>query len=139
MWPNPQFPVDLVTFTEEILNGKFNFLGSELLSRAVNFYRELLNLAELGQSNDPYKSLPPAEIDSWEQHVRNVISILEALYLNPSNAGLDKNELYNLNSGIPLRKVVEDLVNIWGNQKVQEEQFAEKRIFSQNILFHQPV
>ena len=139
MWPNPQFPVDLVTFTEEILNGKFNFLGSELLSRAVNFYRELLNLAELGQSNDPYKSLPPAEIDSWEQHVRNVISILEALYLNPSNAELDKNELYNLNSGIPLRKVVEDLLNIWDNQKVQEEEFAEKRIFSQNILFHQPV
>ena len=98
-----------------------------------------MNLAGLGQSNDPYKSLPPAEIDSSEQHVRNVISILEALYLNPSNAGLDKNELYNLNSGIPLRKVVEDLLNIWDNQKVQEEEFAEKRIFSQNILFHQPV
>ena len=26
MWPNPQFPVDLATFTEEILNGKLNFL-----------------------------------------------------------------------------------------------------------------
>ena len=26
MWPNPQFPEDLVTFTEEILNGKFHFL-----------------------------------------------------------------------------------------------------------------
>ena len=25
MWPNPQFPVDLVTFTEEILNGKLHF------------------------------------------------------------------------------------------------------------------
>ena len=22
MWPNPQFPADLVTFTEDILNGK---------------------------------------------------------------------------------------------------------------------
>ena len=29
MWPNPQFPVDLVTSTEEILNGKLHFLGSE--------------------------------------------------------------------------------------------------------------
>ena len=28
MWPNPQFPVDLVTFTEEILNGKLHFLRS---------------------------------------------------------------------------------------------------------------
>ena len=25
MWPNPQFPEDLVTFTEEILDGKLNF------------------------------------------------------------------------------------------------------------------
>ena len=28
MWPNLQEAVDLVTFTEEILNGKFNFLWS---------------------------------------------------------------------------------------------------------------
>ena len=28
MWPNPQFPADLVTFTEEILNGKVHFLRS---------------------------------------------------------------------------------------------------------------
>ena len=26
MWPNPQFPRDLVTFTEEILSGKFHFI-----------------------------------------------------------------------------------------------------------------
>ena len=26
MWPNPQFPADLVTFTEEILNGKLVLL-----------------------------------------------------------------------------------------------------------------
>ena len=28
MWPNPQFPPDLVTFTEEMLNGKLHFLCS---------------------------------------------------------------------------------------------------------------
>ena len=28
MWPNPQEPGDLVTFTEEILNGKLHFLCS---------------------------------------------------------------------------------------------------------------
>ena len=27
MRPNPQFPVDLVTFIEEILNGKFHIFG----------------------------------------------------------------------------------------------------------------
>ena len=29
MGPNPQFPANLVTFTEEILNGKLHFLCSE--------------------------------------------------------------------------------------------------------------
>ena len=29
MWPNPQFPADLVTFTKEILNGKLHFFCSE--------------------------------------------------------------------------------------------------------------
>ena len=29
MWPNQQETADLVTFTEEILNGKLNFLCSE--------------------------------------------------------------------------------------------------------------
>ena len=28
MWPKPQIPADLVTFTEEILNGKLQFLCS---------------------------------------------------------------------------------------------------------------
>ena len=28
MWPNPQFPADLVTFTEETRKGKLDFLCS---------------------------------------------------------------------------------------------------------------
>ena len=30
MWPNPQEAADLVTFTEEILNGKLHFLFFEV-------------------------------------------------------------------------------------------------------------
>ena len=30
MWPNLQSPADLVTFTEEVLNGKLHFLCSAL-------------------------------------------------------------------------------------------------------------
>ena len=29
MWPNPEETADLITFTEEILNGKLNFLSSD--------------------------------------------------------------------------------------------------------------
>ena len=31
MWPNLQFPPDLVTFTQEILNGKLHFLRSDVI------------------------------------------------------------------------------------------------------------
>ena len=34
MWPNPQFPANLVTFTEEILNGKLHFLCSVICTKA---------------------------------------------------------------------------------------------------------
>ena len=30
MWPNPQFPANLVTFTEEILNGKLHFWWNDV-------------------------------------------------------------------------------------------------------------
>ena len=35
MRSNPQFPADLVTFTEEILNGKLHFCAVKLLSIQV--------------------------------------------------------------------------------------------------------
>ena len=36
MWPNQQFPKDLVTFSEEILNGKHQFLCSAALIGELN-------------------------------------------------------------------------------------------------------
>ena len=33
MWPNHQDTADLVTFTEEILNGKLHFLCSDLAKK----------------------------------------------------------------------------------------------------------
>ena len=36
MWPNPQFPADLVTFAEEVLNGKLNFLCSDIRPEAYS-------------------------------------------------------------------------------------------------------
>ena len=52
MWPNPQFPADLVTFTEEILNGKLHFfvqclsddicqLIKEAISKGIDFERQI--------------------------------------------------------------------------------------------------
>ena len=41
MWPNPQFPVDLVTFTEEILMENFIFYAV-----AIIWFQVLLFLSE---------------------------------------------------------------------------------------------
>ena len=35
MWPNPQETADLVTFTEEILNGKLHFLCSATIELVI--------------------------------------------------------------------------------------------------------
>ena len=44
MWPNPQFPADLVTFTEEILNEKLHFLwrGNRLNTNQINKFKKRL-------------------------------------------------------------------------------------------------
>ena len=39
MCPNPQFPADLVTLTEEILNGKLRFRAIKLVG-AIDFMTE---------------------------------------------------------------------------------------------------
>ena len=44
MWPNSQFPADLVTLTEEIFNGKLHFLYSakEKNNKVFGFIKEEL-------------------------------------------------------------------------------------------------
>ena len=39
MWPNPQFPTDLLTFTEEILNGKLQFFCSDWCPAKIAFLK----------------------------------------------------------------------------------------------------
>ena len=42
MWPNPQETAALVTFTEEILKSKLDFLCSESCFKAINYFNESL-------------------------------------------------------------------------------------------------
>ena len=44
---NPQFPADLVTFTEEILNGKLHFLSSESFSLIFPYFLSLFTICRL--------------------------------------------------------------------------------------------
>ena len=55
MWSNAQFPADLVTFTEEILNGKLHFLCSAYIHIAIAWFSVEILLVEFKQSNDDYR------------------------------------------------------------------------------------
>ena len=42
MWSNPQFPATLVTFTEEMLNGKLNFMCSVDVTILFDLYLTII-------------------------------------------------------------------------------------------------
>ena len=44
MWTSPQFPADLITFTEKILNGKLIFCAVELPTIIDMMVQYLLNM-----------------------------------------------------------------------------------------------
>ena len=46
MWPNPLETADLVTFTEEILNGQLQFLGSVGLSITEWYIAKMVSTAQ---------------------------------------------------------------------------------------------
>ena len=47
MWPNPQFTADLIIFTEEILNGKLDFLCSVDQNFIVEVYSESYQISKM--------------------------------------------------------------------------------------------
>ena len=62
MWPNEQFPADLVTFTEGILKGKLNFLCSVMNYAALD---DVFSIWEAFLRN-LYAWLSKLSLLSWE-------------------------------------------------------------------------
>ena len=60
MWPNPQFPADLATFTEEILNQKVHFLYSFFFT--VSYFPAFYVNTEVYRSKQSYKSHENMEV-----------------------------------------------------------------------------
>ena len=55
MWANLQFPADLVTFTEEILNRKLNFLCSVWMN-LQEYWKLVFGIEEEEQNNQEPES-----------------------------------------------------------------------------------
>ena len=69
MWPNPHFPEDLITFTEEILDRKLHFLCSVNFSSFCPFIASLFLL----QLSFPSSTLHCQKGDvRWHQYILNI-------------------------------------------------------------------
>ena len=76
MWPNPQFPADLVTFTEEIHSGKFGFIVQWWYSDALK-----------SEQNNPIRiSIKKVELQNVEISSTHclVLMVLENMVLHES-------------------------------------------------------
>ena len=75
-WPNTQFPADLVTFTEEILNGKLHFFCAVLHCWPVSFFSKSDSFHELIIWDHPFYSAHAKFSEKltlrtlWHVHVR---------------------------------------------------------------------
>ena len=102
MWQNPQEAADLVTFTEEILNGKLHFLCIEwniskkdngklskwyrtLLAESIIVTKKLSNLASKQMRNSP-SFLPKVDISlaSDDMRIKVLLIFWNSSELHPS-------------------------------------------------------
>ena len=60
---NPQIPADLVTFTEEILNGKLHFLCSENINEAYETLPYLGMIRNIRRQRDDQPNIPQRKED----------------------------------------------------------------------------
>ena len=99
MWQNPQFPADLVKFTEEIINGKLHFLCSvinylSILNKSIEHWKRLessfavllvdFNARSKSCYPDDIKSMEDTHLDSlgWTDGLHQLI--LEPRYILPN-------------------------------------------------------
>ena len=83
MWPNPQFPADLITFTEQIPNEKLHFMTMTII-----VYRIYIKLSVLWKANPISRFLDKTLAYTKVITVKSLIARGEKL---PSNAILLSN------------------------------------------------
>ena len=100
----------------------------------------LLALADLDSTSTMYKPLRPSQILKSEKFVNNIVKVVKEEYINPFDAGLDKDRLWNLSSGIPAPfPVAESVVQLRQLGKEAYEEFEEYRIKKGEVDFHSPI
>ena len=71
MWPNPQFPGDLVTFTGKILNGKLHFFFTVIMGRSWLHFITNFGLNEVLTNHDLNPQMTPSYRNSQLIYIAN--------------------------------------------------------------------
>ena len=128
MWPNPQSPADLVTFTEEIFNGKLHFLCSVYLEIIGIFCLRAKKLPRIGEL--PRKTLESSHFNAQEK--RGLSDIFEASQSSEASSEIcwtSKIELFAkiVNSLKPLTIFAKSsMLDVWFDFEYTSEVALEK-------------
>ena len=88
----------------------------------------LLSLAYLDNvSSDPRKCLREGEIRKSEERVTKLMQVMKENFINPFNANIDQQKLFNLASGWPLSEEASNsLLSAEEREQVRYEQFNQR-------------
>ena len=97
-------------------------------------------MVDMKSSNEMHKSLLPSMILKTEKMAKKVMKVLKEEYVNPFGAELDKQELYNLSSGVPLPGDISDqILAIRDAGKTAFTAFVEERLVDKSVPFHDSI
>ena len=96
-------------------------------------------MTEINQEIFVYKSLRPSEIIKSEKKVGRIVNVLQEEYINPFSGELDKSQLYNLSSGIPVPEDAEMILRTTEDRHNEYSSFLENRLEGDSKMFHNPI
>ena len=74
---------------------------------------ELMKMADLDTANNVYKGLRPSQVKRSENVTSQIVNTLTKEYINPFGCDLDKDQLFNLSSGLPVcRELSEKILKV---------------------------
>eukprot|EP00794_Sanderia_malayensis_P010438 gene10438-biopygen7613 len=97
----------------------------------------LLSLADLNTQSTMYKPLRPSQILKSERFVDSIMQVLKEEYINPFDSEIEKDQLWNLSSGIPApAAVAENAIQLRHLGNAAYEAFEKHRIQEADVDFH---
>ena len=94
----------------------------------------------LNVSSLHYKTQRPSQILQSEDLVSQIVTVLQNEYINPFDISIDKSNLLNLSSGVPIpSEITHEIFALPLKGKTLAQDFIRKRIITNDIPFNNPI